>query len=131
MADNTKEVRETLYRDGSENVRRTEVSQHSTDESLTRLQRLAYTLAGLLNGLLAIRFVLSLLGANRLNTFADFVYTITGPFVAPFRGLFGVSATFGPSRFELETLVAMAFYALAAWAVVHLLSAGKRHPAGY
>jgi uncharacterized protein YggT (Ycf19 family) len=131
MADDIREVREAEYRDGPETVRRTEVTHDSTDASVSRVQQLIYTITGVLTGLLAIRFVLSLLGANRLNTFADLIYTITGPFVAPFRGLFGVNTQLGVSRFEIETLVAMAVYMLAAWAVVHLLAAGKHHPAGY
>ena len=129
MADDIREVRESEYREGPENVRRTEVTHNSTDTSVSRVQQFVYTLTGILSGILAIRFVLSLLGANRLNGFANLIYTITSPFVAPFRGLFGIDTQVGISRIEIETLVAIAVYALIAWAIVRLLNAGKRHPA--
>ena len=40
-------------------------------------------LFGILEGLLGIRFVLGLLGANPTAGFAQFIYRITGPFMAP------------------------------------------------
>jgi len=48
-----------------------------------------YLVFGILEGLLGIRFVLGLLGANPAAGFAQFIYGITDPLIAPFVGLFG------------------------------------------
>lgn len=64
--------------------------------------------------LLAIRVLFALLGANLDNAFASFIYSVTEPFVVPFRGLLQVGEVqYGVSRFEFETLVAMVIYFLA------------------
>ena len=86
-------------------------------EGTLKVQGLIYLLFGVLEGLLAIRFALPLLGANQAAGFAQFIYGITGPFLAPFVGLFG-TARFGGSVFEVNLLVAMLVYALIAWVLV-------------
>lgn len=84
--------------------------------------RIINFIAGILISLLAIRLVLSLLGANRGNAFADFIYSLTYPFVAPFFGLFGYTMKYGVARLELETIVAMIVYALVAYGLVRLVT---------
>lgn len=84
-------------------------------------ERIVYYIAGVIISILAIRFVLSLLGANRGNGFADFIYGVSYPFVAPFFGLFGYDVQYGVSRFEIETLFAMAIYALLAYGIVKMI----------
>lgn len=84
--------------------------------------RLVMFVAGVLLTLLAFRFVLVLLGANQNNGFANFIYTVSHPFAAPFFGLFGYSLRYGVSRFELSTLIAMAVYALVAYGIARLLT---------
>jgi YggT family protein len=88
--------------------------------------RIVYLIAGILESLLAFRFMLSLLGANRGNIIANLIYGITQPFVAPFFGLFNYRAQYGVARFEIETLVAMAVYAFLAWVLVRLLTINDR-----
>jgi len=77
----------------------------------TLAERIIYLLGGLLIVLLALRVLLSLLGANRDNGFADFIYGVTYPFAAPFFGLFGYDVQYGVSRLEIETIVAIVVYA--------------------
>lgn len=89
--------------------------------------RIVWLVAGILIGLLSIRFVLALLGANPFNTFASFIYSVTHPFVAPFFGLFSYNYQIGASRFEAYTLVAMAVYALVAYALEHLVTINRYH----
>ena len=84
--------------------------------------RVVYFIAGILTGLLALRFVLALFGANPANPFADFIYTLSRPFVAPFAGLFNVQTQYGASRFELETLIAIAVYTFVACMIVKFLT---------
>jgi len=88
----------------------------------TLAARIIWYIAGLLLILLAFRFVLALLGANPANSFANFIYTVSHPFVAPFFGLFGYNLRYGVSRFEIYTLVAMAVYEFIAWGLARLVT---------
>jgi uncharacterized protein YggT (Ycf19 family) len=90
--------------------------------------RVVWYVAGVLLTVLAFRFVLSLLGANRGNPFADLIYTLSYPFVVPFFGLFGYEVEYGVARFEIETLVAMAVYALVAYGIVQIIRIARREP---
>ena len=87
-----------------------------------QLSRIAWTLLGILEILLAIRFVFKLIAANPNSGFAQFIYNITGPFLAPFAGLTATPAT-GGVVLEVTTLIAMVVYALFVWIVVALLQA--------
>ena len=86
-------------------------------EGTRKIQGGIYLLWGILGGLLAIRFFLALLGANRAAGFTQFIYSVTKPFLAPFVGLFG-TARFDGSVFEVNPLVAILVYALIAWVLV-------------
>ena len=91
------------------------------------LIRLIQLVAGILILLLALRFLLSLLGANTTNGFANFIYTVSHPFVAPFFGLFNYNQIkYGVSRFEVYTLVAIVVYAIIAWILAALVSLTRR-----
>src|SRR5688500_18843149 len=54
-----------------------------------KVTRAIYLLFGLIEALLGIRFVLKALAANAEAGFAQLIYAVTGPLVAPFMGLFG------------------------------------------
>jgi YggT family protein len=79
-----------------------------------RVTQMIYWIFGLIEGLIAIRFVLKALGANPSAGFAQFIYGVTAPLVAPFYGLFGNPAAQG-SVLELHSLVALIVYGLLAW----------------
>src|SRR5215207_6434438 len=85
-----------------------------------RLVQGLWLLFGIVEGLLAIRFFLRLLGANEAAGFAQFIYAASGPFVAPFNNLFGNPGSAG-SVLELNTIVAMLVYMLVAWLVVKVV----------
>ena len=89
-------------------------------EQTIRIQKGIYLLFGILEGLLGIRFVLELLGANPAAGFAQFIYGITDPFLAPFAGLFGTTRS-GGSVFDVSILVAILVYALIAWVLVKIV----------
>lgn len=95
---------------------------------MTIAARIVYTIGGIIVTLLGVRFVLSLLGANRANEFANFIYSASHPFVAPFFGLFNYQEQFGVVRFEFETIVAMIFWSFLTWVAVRLLTIGNRTP---
>lgn len=82
-----------------------------------QLSRIVYTILGLLEILLGLRFVLKLISANPDSGFANFIYGITNVFVAPFVGLTGTPAS-GGTVLEVNTLIAMVVYALLAWLIV-------------
>lgn len=95
----------------------------------TIIAQVVWYIADLLLILLAIRFVLAALGANPSNAFANFIYTTSHPFVAPFFGLFSYNMQYGVSRFESYTVVAMVVYGLLAYAIARLFTINRRHSA--
>jgi hypothetical protein len=84
-----------------------------------RVNMMVYWIFGLIEGLIAIRFVLKALGAEPTAGFAQFIYGITAPLVAPFVGLFGNPGSSG-SVLELNSLIAMVVYALVGWLISRL-----------
>jgi hypothetical protein len=79
-----------------------------------------YLVFGIIEGLVAIRFILKALGANPNAGFSEFIYGLSAPFVAPFVGLFS-SPTYGASVLELHSIVAILVYALLAWLLAKLV----------
>jgi hypothetical protein len=132
MAQQVQKVEETVVENGVPTQSARQVTTDTspgvvatpTDKSTT--ERIVYYIAGVLLTLLAFRFVLSLLGADRDNGFADFIYSVSYPFVAPFFGLFGYEMEYGRARFEIETLVAMAVYAIVAYGIAKLIRIARK-----
>jgi len=82
--------------------------------------QLIWLLLGILEMVLALRFIFKLIGVNAANAFASFIYGLTNLFVAPFASLTGAPSA-GGMVFEFSTLIAMVVYALVAWAVERLV----------
>ena len=129
MADEEQEIITQRVQQGDTEVERQSISRSSADESVLKAKKIVYLIYGIIAGLLVTRFVLSILGANRLNYFADFIYSVTGPFVAPFRGIFNIDTTYGVSRFDVESLVAVIVFGLIAWAIASAFDLGKKNDA--
>lgn len=125
MANQIYETREAVTQTPGGMVRDTVTATDSPTRRYRVAERLAQIITGIVASLLAIRFVLSLLGANRGNSFAELIYGLTQPLVAPFFGLFGYTMKYGVARFELETLVAITVYALVGFGIARLLSLGR------
>jgi YggT family protein len=89
-------------------------------DTALRLQQGIYLIFGIIEGLIAIRFVLRLLGANPAAGFASFIYGITAPFLAPFVGMFG-TPNFDGAVLELHSVVAIVVYALLAWVLAKIV----------
>ncbi|MFI5283803.1 MAG: YggT family protein [Candidatus Dormibacterales bacterium] len=70
--------------------------------------------------LLVGRFLGKLLGASSQSAFVNFIYSVSGPLVAPFRGIFGNSGS-GTNSFETASLVAIVVYAVIGWGLVALI----------
>jgi hypothetical protein len=83
--------------------------------------RALYLVLGVVEGLIAIRFVLKLLAANPDAGFAAFVYGLTAPMLAAFTGLLNNPGDASGPLFEVTSLVAMAVYALVGWLLVRIV----------
>ncbi len=81
-------------------------------------RRILSLLFGILAVLIGLRILLLLLVANQQNSIVDFVYNVTEPFVAPFRGIFQFETVRpgGGSVFDIAALVA-----LVGWLLIYLL----------
>jgi len=87
---------------------------------LFQFTRIVWTILGILEVLLGLRFMLKLIGANPDSGFAVFMYGLTGVFTAPFTGLVPNWVS-GATVLEVTTLIAMVIYALLFWGVVRLI----------
>lgn len=81
-----------------------------------RAVQLVYLFFGAIDGLLVIRLVLKLLGANPHAGFATWVYNLTDVFLGPFKNLLPTIGN-AQSLLEMSVVVAILFYALLGWAV--------------
>jgi YggT family protein len=86
-----------------------------------RLEQVVWLICGVVEGMIAIRFVLRLFGANPAAAFARLIYRLTAPLLAPFAGLFP-SPRFEGNVLEVTSVVALIVYLLLAWLVVELIS---------
>ena len=95
-----------------------------TTKPLYRSTQVVWYLLGLLEALLAFRFVLKLLAANPSAGFSSFIYMVSRPFAAPFLSVFRITKVEG-SVLEWTTLLAMFVYWLVAFGIVKLFFIGK------
>jgi len=75
---------------------------------------------GVVDILIAARFLGKLLGASAQSAFVSFINTVSGPLVAPFQGIFG-NAGSKANSFETADLVAIVVYAVIGWGLVMLI----------
>jgi uncharacterized protein YggT (Ycf19 family) len=85
-----------------------------------RAVQITWFVVALITTLVAIRFVLKMLGASPQAEFVSFMYAVTAPLVSAFRGIFPDSAT-GFNVFEASSLVAIVIYLLIGWGIVALI----------
>jgi uncharacterized protein YggT (Ycf19 family) len=81
-------------------------------------RRVLSLIGAVLAVLLGLRIILLLLVANQTNQVVDFVYGVTEPFVAPFRGIFSFDTVQpgGGSVFDIAAVVAFV-----GWLLIYLL----------
>jgi uncharacterized protein YggT (Ycf19 family) len=108
-------VVETTEVRGALPVTHTEAATHNY-----RAVQVTWFLTSLVATLVAIRFVLKLLGASTGSGFVSLVYTLTDALVAPFRAMFPAAAGHS-STVDIAALVALAIYPLIGWGVVALV----------
>ena len=98
---------------------------------LSYAARILSLLFGILAVLIGLRILLLLLVANQTNAIVDFVYGITEPFVAPFRGMFAIDQVLpgGGSVFDIGALVALVGWLLIYLLIMAILRLGDRNRA--
>ena len=84
-----------------------------------KVRQAIYLIFGIVEGLIAIRFILRALGANPEAGFASFINGVTAPLLVPFVGLFRPVGLNG-IVLELHSIVAIIVYALVAWVLANL-----------
>ena len=94
-------------------------------------RRVVSLLFGILSVLIALRILLLLLVANQQNSIVDFVYDVTEPFVAPFRGIFSLDLVSpgGGSVLDIAALVALIGWVLIYLLIMAILRLGDRDTA--
>ena len=94
-------------------------------------RRIVSLLFGILAVLIGLRILLLLLVANQQNSIVDFVYNVTEPFVAPFRGIFSLDTVSpgGGSVLDIGAVVALIGWLLIYLLIMAILRLGDRDSA--
>jgi hypothetical protein len=117
------EHHERVVRDNAGLEHREEtVLDRGTERALlvAKATQFVWLVFGVIEGLIALRVVLRLIGANPQNSFASLVYDLSAMFVGPFLTLTASPAA-GRIVLEIPSLIAIGVYALVGWAIVRLL----------
>ena len=85
-----------------------------------RSYQVIWYILGFIETVLAFRTLFRLFAANPRSPFVALIYSLSAPFSAPFRGIFGTPAL-GGSVFEFSTVVGMIVYVILAWGIMKLL----------
>ena len=92
-------------------------------------RRVVALLFSILQVLIILRIILLALGANQDNGLVNFIYGVTEPFVAPFRGIFGIDqvSPIGQSVLDVAALVALIGYFLIELLILAILRIADRN----
>jgi YggT family protein len=97
---------------------RTEVVERAN--SGRRAMDFIYLVFGVIIGLMLIRMVLKLLGANTTAAFTQWIYNVTDFFLAPFHNVLPAIGN-NHSLLEMSVVVAILVYALLAWVLARVI----------
>ena len=86
---------------------------------------------GAIELIIGLRFFFLLLGVNPSASFVSWIYSLSGPLVAPFTGIFGAATTASSgavvhSVFEPAAIVALVVYAAVGGILLRLLATPSR-----
>ncbi len=115
-----------IYREETpvQTIQTTETVSGARIRPLYRGTQVVWYILGVIEVLLAFRFILRAMGANPAAGFTSFIYGVTSLFVAPFLAVFR-SFRASTSTIEWSTLLAMLVYWLIAWAIVKIFVMSK------
>ena len=93
------------------------------------VKRIVSLLFGVLVVLIGLRILLLLVVANQSNAIVDFIYNVTEPLVAPFRGILSLDTVSpgGASVFDVAALVALIGWVLIYALIMAILRLGDRN----
>jgi hypothetical protein len=97
----------------------------SSTKPLYRGTQVIYYILGVIEILLAFRFLLKLLAANPSAGFSAFIYGVTYIFATPFLAVFHNTHIVAGSIFEWTTILAMFVYWVIAIGVIKIFLIGK------
>lgn len=127
MAEQQTEIRQQTVSDDTGSVQRESVHTSESVSGNVLARRIIYYIGGAVITLLAVRFVLLLLGASQASAFVNFIYSLSGIFVAPFNGIF-TRPTYGTSTFDSATIVAIIVYTIVTAGIAKLVGISNRNP---
>jgi len=108
--------------DGFERKQRVVAYAPSTRTVLvSRLSKLIWLFAGVIDVVIMLRFILKLIAANPGNGFANFIYNLTDGLVSPFMSLVNTPVMENGATIEIASIFAIVIYSLVALVVVQLL----------
>ena len=100
----------------------------ATPGPLSYARRVVSLLFGILAVLIGLRILLLLLVANQGNAIVDFIYGVTEPFVAPFRGIFSFDVVgVGDAALDIGAVVALIGWLLIYLLIMAILRLGDRN----
>lgn len=88
--------------------------------NLHTVSQLILLFFGIVEGLIGLRVILKIIGANPDVDFARFIYNAAALFLAPFFGLVGSPAS-GGMVLEVPSLIAMLFYGIVGWLILRVI----------
>lgn len=86
-----------------------------------RAYETVYLIFAIIVGAIVVRTLLKLLGANTAVAFTHFMYNVTDPVMAPFRGILPTFVS-GRTVFESSALIAILIYGLVGIALARLIA---------
>jgi hypothetical protein len=97
------------------------IAAANQNSSTGRIVNITYFLFGILELVLVLRVILHIVGANPDNSFANFIYGLSSPFVGLFASLMQNPALGTTGVLEITTIIAMVVWAIVAWIVARLI----------
>lgn len=106
------------------------ISGQEQNSAVARIINIVYFVFGIIEVLLLLRVILHLFDANAQNSFANFIYLVSAPFVALFANLL-VNPVIGTAGIlEITTIIAMVVWAIVSWLLGRLIWLLASRPRG-
>ena len=93
---------------------------YNKKKTIFRAYQVIWYLLGVIEVLLAFRFVLKAIGASPYSGFVSFIYIVSAPFAGPFQGVVGSYVSSG-AVVEWSTVIAAIVYFVVAYGLVYLI----------
>ncbi|MCL4256866.1 MAG: YggT family protein, partial [Anaerolineae bacterium] len=118
------EVRERIQVDDLGTYRRgqrvVEYNPSVVEVFVSRLTQLAWLVVSVIDLLIITRFVLKLLDANAANSFVNFIYDVSYPFVSLFNGIVESPTFDNGAILDVPSIIALVVWTLVAGVLIEL-----------